>query len=83
MIAARERVSSLSAQAQGETNRLVNPQDKAGLNNSLVEFEKVMVEKEFATHAYQSALSSLGVGPSGSRTPASLFGSDCGAESSG
>ena len=58
VIAARQRVASLSGQAQSESKRLVAP-DSEGLNSSLVEFESVIVEKEFATHAYQSALTSL------------------------
>lgn len=59
VIAAQERVRSISAQAVGETRRLVNPKQEQGLNRSLVEFETVQIEKEFATGAYQSALSSL------------------------
>ncbi len=60
VIAARQRVQSLASQAKTENQRLVAP-DSEGLNSSLVEFEDVMVEKEFATQAYQSALTSLEV----------------------
>ncbi len=59
VVAAQEKVKSLSAQAVGETRRLVNPKQEQGLNRSFIEFESVQVEKEFATQAYQSALSSL------------------------
>ncbi len=59
VIAAHERVKSLAAQAAGEKSRLVNQKDQEGLNTSFVEFETVLVEKEFATQAYQSALASL------------------------
>jgi capsular polysaccharide transport system permease protein len=59
VIAARERVSALATQAKGESARLVDARDDKGLNKSLVEFEAVLVEKEFATQSYQSALTSL------------------------
>lgn len=59
VIAAKQRVSSLSAQAMNESARLVDGSADKGLNKSLAEFERVLVEKEFATQAYQSALSSL------------------------
>jgi capsular polysaccharide transport system permease protein len=59
VIAAQQRVNSLSAQAKSESSRLVDAKDDKGLNKSLVEFETVLVEKEFATQAYQSAMSSL------------------------
>lgn len=59
VIAAREKARSLAGQAASEGQRLVNARDAQGLNASVVEFEEVIVEKEFATHAYQSALASL------------------------
>lgn len=59
VIAAQQRVNSLSAQAKSESSRLVDNEDDKGLNKSLVEFETVLVEKEFATQAYQSAMTSL------------------------
>ncbi len=59
VIAAGQRVSALATQAKSESARLVDAGDDQGLNKSLVEFEAVLVEKEFATQAYQSALASL------------------------
>lgn len=59
VIAANERVRSLAGQAAGETQRLVNKKGDGGLNASLAKFEEVIVEKEFATRAYQSALATL------------------------
>ncbi len=59
VIAAQQRVSALSAQAKSESSRLVDSNADTGLNKSYAEFERVLVEKEFATQAYQSALSSL------------------------
>jgi capsular polysaccharide transport system permease protein len=59
VIATQEKVRALGAQAAGETLRLVNPRAEKGLNQSLADFEGVLVEKEFATRAYQSALTSL------------------------
>jgi capsular polysaccharide transport system permease protein len=60
VIAAQQRVSALATQAKSESSRMVSDKD-SGLNKSSVEFESVMVEKEFATQAYQSALGSLEV----------------------
>ena len=59
VIAANERVRSLAGQAAGESQRLVSSKGEKGLNADLVLFEKVAVEKEFATRAYQSALTTL------------------------
>jgi len=59
VVAANERVRSLAGQAAGETQRLVNPKGEKGLNASFVLFEQAAVEKEFATRAYQSALTTL------------------------
>jgi capsular polysaccharide transport system permease protein len=59
VIAAAERARSLAGQAAGESQRLVSPKGEKGLNASLVLFEQVAVEKEFATRAYQSALTTL------------------------
>jgi capsular polysaccharide transport system permease protein len=59
VIAASERVRSLAGQAAGESQRLVSSKGEKGLNADLVLFEKVAVEKEFATRAYQSALTTL------------------------
>lgn len=59
VIAANEKVRSLAGQAASESQRLVNPKGEKGLNASLAAFESVVVEKEFATQAYQSTLASL------------------------
>ncbi|HEY6722707.1 MAG TPA: hypothetical protein VI197_01715 [Polyangiaceae bacterium] len=59
VVALEERVRSLSAQVAEESRRLVNPKGDKGLTNSMAEFDAVMVEKEFAQSAYQSALTSL------------------------
>lgn len=59
VIAASEKVRSLAGQAAGESQRLVNSKGEKGLNASFVLFEQVAVEKEFATRAYQSALTTL------------------------
>jgi capsular polysaccharide transport system permease protein len=59
VIAAPQRVVALATQANSESTRLVDKSADKGLNKSLAEFERVLVEKEFATLAYQSALSSL------------------------
>ena len=56
VVAAREMVRALSTQANHETNKLVGKEKSDGLNNSLVDFEKIMVEKEFAMKAYQTLL---------------------------
>ncbi|RYZ04771.1 MAG: hypothetical protein EOO73_22550 [Myxococcales bacterium] len=61
VLAATERVKSLSAQVSSESRRLVDPKASNGLNASLVDFEAAMVEKEFAQKAYESAMASLEV----------------------
>lgn len=59
VLAANEKVKSLSAQVSGENRRLVDPGKAAGLNASLADFEAAMVEKEFAQKAYESTLATL------------------------
>jgi capsular polysaccharide transport system permease protein len=59
VLAAAERAKSLSAQVSGESRRLVDPKNSAGISNSFAEFEAAMVEKEFSQKAYESALASL------------------------
>lgn len=61
VVALEERVRSLSAQVAEESRRLINPKNDKGLANAMAEFDAAMVEKEFAQHAYQSALTSLEV----------------------
>jgi capsular polysaccharide transport system permease protein len=61
VLAATERVKSLSALVSSESRRLVDPKASNGLNASLVDFEAAMVEKEFAQKAYESAMASLEV----------------------
>lgn len=61
VLAADQRVASLSAQIAQENRRLVDPKNDKGLNASMAEFEGAMVEKEFAEKAFESALASLEV----------------------
>jgi capsular polysaccharide transport system permease protein len=59
VLAAGEKVKSLSAQVSGESRRLVDPTRPGSLNNSLADFDAAMVEKEFAQKAYESAMATL------------------------
>jgi capsular polysaccharide transport system permease protein len=59
VLAANEKVKSLSAQVSGESRRLVDPKKPGGLNTSFADFEEAMVEKEFAQKAYESAMATL------------------------
>jgi len=59
VLAAGEKVKSLSAQVSGESRRLVDPSTPKGLNTSFADFEGAMVEKEFAQKAYESAMTTL------------------------
>jgi capsular polysaccharide transport system permease protein len=59
VLAANEKVKSLSAQVSGESRRLVDPKNAGGLNTSFADFEEAMVEKEFAQKAYESAMATL------------------------
>lgn len=59
VLAAAEKVKSLSAQVSGESRRLVDPSKPSALNASLVDFDAAMVEKEFSQKAYESALTTL------------------------
>jgi capsular polysaccharide transport system permease protein len=61
VLAAQEKVKSLSAQVAGESRKLVDPSKPNGLNTSLADFEVAMVEKEFAQKAYESAMATLEV----------------------
>jgi len=61
VLAANEKVKSLSAQVSSESRRLVDPSKPNGLNTSFADFEAAMVEKEFAQKAYESVLATLEV----------------------
>jgi capsular polysaccharide transport system permease protein len=61
VLAAGEKVKSLSAQVAGESRKLVDPTKPNGLNNSFADFEAAMVEKEFAQKAYESSMATLEV----------------------
>lgn len=57
VIAARRRVSALSAQIEEQSERLAGGNEN--ISAELARFEPVMIEKEFAQRAYNSALASL------------------------
>ena len=59
VLAANEKIKSLSAQIAGESRRLVDPSKAKGLHTSMADFEAAMTEKEFAEKIYASALSAL------------------------
>ena len=59
VLAANEKVKSLSAQVSGESRRLVAPDKSGGLTGSFSDFEGAMVEKEFAQKSYESAMGTL------------------------
>ncbi len=56
--AVNERIKSLSAQAAGESRKLVDPKER-GINTSMPDFEAAMVAKEFAQKAYESTMATL------------------------
>ena len=56
--AARRRVAALEAQIEEQSQRLAGD-GEGGITAELAQFEPVVVEKEFAQHAYESALQSL------------------------
>jgi capsular polysaccharide transport system permease protein len=59
VLAAQERVKSMSALVAQESKRLVDPKREGGISGSFGEFEAAMVEKEFAQRAYEAALAAL------------------------
>jgi capsular polysaccharide transport system permease protein len=62
VIGAKEKVRSLSAQVAGASRKMVaQGEEGESLSKSAAEFEAAVVEKEFATAAYQAAMSSLSV----------------------
>jgi len=59
-VALKNRIESLKKQVSRENSRLINTEDTS-LSNSIAGFEPLVVEKEFAEKAYESALASLEV----------------------
>lgn len=57
--AARRRVSALEEQIRQHSGRLAGGSGAADLSAELAQFEPVVIEKEFAQRAYESALTSL------------------------
>jgi capsular polysaccharide transport system permease protein len=57
-VALRNRIESLNKQIARENSRLINPEQDS-LSSSIAGFEPLVVEKEFAEKAYESALTSL------------------------
>jgi len=57
-IALKNKIKSLESQIQNENWRLINPDD-GSLGATIARFEPLLLEKEFAEQAYQSALTSL------------------------
>ena len=57
-IALKNRIESLQMQIDNENRRLISP-DEDSLSSSIAGFEPLLVEKEFAEKAYESALTSL------------------------
>ncbi|MBC7173643.1 MAG: hypothetical protein H5U40_14480, partial [Polyangiaceae bacterium] len=58
VIAQRQRVAALAGQVEAQRRRMTGAREGA-LGESIAEFEPVIVEKELAQHAYQSAYSAL------------------------
>jgi len=58
--ALKNRIESLNKQVKHENRRLTSPEDES-LSSSIAGFEPLLLEKEFATKAYESALASLEV----------------------
>lgn len=58
VVAARRRVSALERQIEEQSGRLTGDAED-GINAGLAQFEPVVIEKEFAQRAYESALTSL------------------------
>jgi capsular polysaccharide transport system permease protein len=59
IVAARRRVSALREQIDEQNQRMTAEGEEGGIHAELAEFEPVVIEKEFAQRAYESALSSL------------------------
>ncbi len=61
MVALKEKIKSLEAQIAHENKRLVNDSGSSSLSLSISLFEPLMVEKEFAEKAYETALAAMTV----------------------
>lgn len=59
LVAQQQRVASLARQVEEQTRRLAADGTSEGLNADIAAFEPAVAEKEFAQHAYESALKSL------------------------
>lgn len=59
LVAQQQRVSSLAGQVEVQRRRLAAGDSPDGLNADIAAFEPAFAEKEFAEHAYASALKSL------------------------
>ncbi len=59
VVALKQRINSLNQQIENENRRLVNPNKEGSLSASIARFEPLVIEKEFAQQAYESALTSL------------------------
>ncbi len=59
LVAQQQRVSSLARQVEEQTRRLAANGTDNSLNADIAAFEPAVAEKEFAEHAYASALKSL------------------------
>jgi len=57
VLALRSRIAALQVQVDSQTARLSN--GETGFAATIAAFEPLLVEKEFAQHAYQSALTAL------------------------
>ena len=58
VVSLEQKVKSLQEQIENENRRLVDP-SRRGLSAVIAEFEPLLIEKEFAEKAYESALTSL------------------------
>jgi len=58
VVAARRHVSALEREIESHSGRLAGA-DGQGIQDELSEFEPIVIEKEFAQRAYESALASL------------------------
>jgi capsular polysaccharide transport system permease protein len=59
LVAQQQRVAALARQVQEQSRRLAASDRPDGLNADIAAFEPAMAEKEFAQHAYESALKSM------------------------
>jgi len=60
VVAARRRVGALQQQIDAQSERLAGSEEE-GLSAELAQFEPIVIEKEFAQQAYESAMASLEV----------------------